>query len=160
MAKKLKYRCIHWSATPAGYNFTKADLDKWHKGKPPIGRGWSRYGYSEIIELDGTLVVITPYDEDDLVQQHEMTWGAAGINAISRHICIAGGPNQPISVRQKATLIQLMMDDIESTPDILFIGHNQVNNTQCPGFIVPDFCRCIGFKEKNIIDGLIPEYNG
>jgi len=55
------------------------------------GRGWDRKGYADMLKRGGKIVNVTPYDDDDWISNKEMTWGASGINAISRHIVLEGG---------------------------------------------------------------------
>jgi N-acetylmuramoyl-L-alanine amidase len=155
MAKKRKYFVVHWAATSAGQDVTMSDLHQWHI----VQRKWDRYGYSDLIQLSGKIINITPYDDDALVQQHEKTWGARGINAISRHVCIAAGPNQPISPIQYSSLLKLIHEELQANPNVLIIGHNQANNTLCPGFSVPDWLRANNVPNKNIYTAKIPEYN-
>jgi len=155
MSKKLQYMVVHWSATGREQDVTMSDLHRWHIEQ----KGWSRYGYSDLIQLSGKVINITPYDNDAYVQQHEMTWGALGINAISRHICLVGGVDQPISPRQYASLLRLVAKQLELTPDIKVIGHDQANATMCPGFDVPSWCEANGISRDNYVIGKIPEYN-
>ena len=89
---KIKFLILHCTATPEGRKVTKEDIIKWHTS--PVekgGRGWSRPGYSDMIDLDGSIVNITPYDNDDDIEAWELTNGAVGTNQFSRHIVYVGG---------------------------------------------------------------------
>src|SRR5258708_10699588 len=57
----------------------------------PRGRGWSKVGYSDLILLDGTLINLTPYNENDEVEPWEITNGQPGTNSIARHVVYVGG---------------------------------------------------------------------
>ncbi|MGM0527281.1 MAG: hypothetical protein ACQERS_02625 [Bacteroidota bacterium] len=69
------------------------------------GRGWDRLGYSDLFKRDGSVINLTPYNGDDIIQAHEMTWGAAGVNGISRHIVLEGGRTLSGYSGMKARLI-------------------------------------------------------
>lgn len=88
---KLEYLVIHCTDTPEGREVSKQDIINWHTKPKPKGRGWHRLGYSDMIHTDGSLENLTPYNEDNYVSNDEMTWGAVGVNAKSRHIVVVGG---------------------------------------------------------------------
>lgn len=155
---KLEILTLHVAATPEGVDVKAQVIEDFHK-RPVAqgGRGWDRAGYSDIIELDGTVVNITPYNEDDEVQLHEITWGATGINHKARHACIIGGlakdgrtPKDTRTPAQEMALIKYVFETIARHPDIKIAGHNQFARKACPCFSVPDWCRLIGVPEKNI----------
>ena len=79
MSKPIKYLVVHCTATPEGREVTKADIERWHLSPKPSGRGWSRVGYTDLIQLDGELVNLSPFNQDNIVQHHEMTWGLKGL---------------------------------------------------------------------------------
>jgi len=88
----LSLLVIHCTDTPAGRNITDKDIIRWHTSPAEKGgRGWSRVGYSDIVYLDGSLVNMTPFNQDNKVDNAEMTWGVRGINARSRHVVYVGG---------------------------------------------------------------------
>ncbi len=109
------------------------------------GRGWDRLGYSEIIHLNGFREVVTPFDEDAFVETDEMTWGAAGFNAVSRHIMLVGGKGDltrfedHFTEEQERTLLSCIKRTILHHPDITIVGHNQMSIKKCPGFNVYDW---------------------
>src|SRR5688500_3165990 len=90
----LKYLVIHCTATPEGMKVTPDDIRFWHTAPPPKGRGWKQVGYSDMIMLDGSLVNLVPYDEDNEVDKWEITNGVAGINSYSRHVVYVGGTDR------------------------------------------------------------------
>ncbi|MCJ7820636.1 MAG: hypothetical protein MUP53_05495 [Bacteroidales bacterium] len=106
------------------------------------GRGWDRLGYSAMIHRNGFREILTPYNEDEYVQSDEMTWGAAGYNAVSRHIMLVGGKGSLMRFTDHFTEDQenLLLKDIKRTilhhPDITILGHNQLSIKRCPGFDV------------------------
>ena len=149
--KKLELLVIHYSETRVGQFFEGKDIKKWHKQ-----RGWSRPGYSDIIRTDGVLENLRSYNDDNIVQDNEITWGAKGINNISRHICIIGGygcvKDKNITVwvnqRQIKKLISYVYDFIDKHPEAKIIGHYKVSEKQCPGFNVEQFLKSIGLENK------------
>lgn len=141
--KKLKYLVIHCSDTPEGRNNKAEDIKAWHTAKPPVGHGWRKPGYSEVVELDGTLVNINDYNNDGWVQADEVTNGAKGYNAESRHICYVGGQDRYGKAKdtrtseQQLTLQNYCIKLFLENPEIEVIGHNDLNKAKsCPNFDV------------------------
>jgi N-acetylmuramoyl-L-alanine amidase len=127
------------------------------------GRGWDRLGYSDMIHRDGLLENITPYNEDDIVDPGEVTWGATGVNSISRHIVLVGGwrgdqkegtfPFTDIfTSAQFLTLNRYIGKLLKLHPNIKIVGHRDIPhaNKTCPNFSVLDFLRAISIEDKNI----------
>jgi len=171
----LEYLIIHCTATPAGRNIKKDDIIRWHLSpKSEGGRGWTRLGYSDMIYLDGSLVNLTPYNQDSKVDPWEMTWGAKGINAKSRHMVYVGGldvdpelmnaedDNEELEFNEKYvpedTRTEQQIDTMEvyvrymikRHPNIKVAGHNQFATKACPSFNVPDWLQSIGIDARNI----------
>ena len=146
MAKQLKFLVIHCSATREGDYFDKHDILRWHCEPPPIGRGWRKPGYTDLILLDGTLQNLTPFDQDDEVDGFEVTNGVRGINSISRHICYIGGMDKdnryPKDTRTDAQLQAMeiyLRYMVLRHPTILIAGHNQFSSKACPSFDVENY---------------------
>lgn len=152
---------IHVSATPEGRDTKAAQIVQFHtlpvsKG----GRGWSRPGYADVIELNGNLVNIFPYNDDNLINSWEETWGVNGatlLNRNARHVCLIGGMTVDLkaakdtrTAAQTQTLTRYVLNHIADNPNIVIAGHNQVQNKACPCFDVPKWLRCIGVSDYNI----------
>ena len=164
MSRKLEYLVIHCTATPEGREVTPEDIKKWHtSSKSKGGRGWSRVGYTDLIQLDGSLKNLMPYDQDDEVDPWEITNGARGFNSKSRHIVYSGGcqktkpkwskhypPKDTRTEPQKEALLIYVLFTIMRHPNIKVIGHNEIANKACPSFNVGKWLREIGVEEKNI----------
>lgn len=174
----LDYLVIHCTATPEGREVTADDIIRWHTSpKSKGGRGWSRLGYSDMIYLDGSLVNLTPFNQDSKVDPWEMTWGAAGINARSRHVVYVGGlgidpdlelmsddeldevpfndkyvPRDTRTPAQTDTLEIYVKYMIKRHPNIKVLGHNQVAEKACPSFDVKRWLHSIGVECKNIFE--------
>lgn len=155
---KLKYLVIHCSATPEGREVTKDDIIRWHTSpKHKGGRGWRRPGYSDIIYLDGSLVNILPFNQDDEVDSWEISNGARGINGISRHVVYAGGLTKDAK-KAKDTRTKEQLYTLEAYvrymllrhPHIQILGHNQVASKACPSFDVPVWLKSLGIADKHI----------
>lgn len=121
------------------------------------GRGWSKVGYADMIALDGTVINLVPYNEDDVVDPWEITNGATGINGIARHIVYAGGMDKAGKLaKDTRTPEQLLAMEgwVKATitfhPQIKGAGHNQFAQKDCPSFFVPDWLKSIGIGSKNI----------
>lgn len=154
---KLKYLIIHGSDTPSTMDVTGDDIRLWHMSPKPKGRGWDRVGYSDLIHIDGTLENLTQYDEDQEVEAHEMTWGVKGVNAVSRHICYAGGRRsfglKNLKSAQFLTLQRYIKAFLHHHPDAQIAGHNQFSTKECPGFDTIEFCTITDIPERNIYRG-------
>jgi N-acetylmuramoyl-L-alanine amidase len=155
---KIKFLILHCTATPEGRKVTKEDIIKWHTS--PVekgGRGWSRPGYSDMIDLDGSIVNITPYDNDDDIEAWELTNGAVGTNQFSRHIVYVGGVEKAgkrakdtRTNEQKLAMSNYVKQVVNAYPNILIAGHNQFAAKACPSFDVVEWCKSIGIPSKNI----------
>lgn len=140
---------------------SRAKLPNESYGGVPVskltGRGWSKLGYSDLIMLDGSIVNLTPYDDDSEVESWEVTNGASGINSVSTHIVYAGGMNatntKAKDTRTDAQLQGLRVfvhDFVINHPNVQVCRHNQHANKYCPSFWVPAWCKEIGLEDKNI----------
>lgn len=160
--KKLTYLIIHCTATPEGREVAKEDIIRWHTS--PVskgGRGWSVVGYSRMVDLEGNLIKMHDYNENDIVESWEVTNGASGVNSISRHIVYAGGTDSKGKAKdtrtnaQKETLKNYVLDMVKRYPNIKVAGHYHFANKACPSFKVEDWCKEIGVAQKNIQNGKI-----
>ena len=155
--KKLQYLVIHCTATPEGRAVTADDIRQWHLSPPPAGRGWRQVGYTDMFQLDGTIVRMVDNNEDDVIDTWEITNGVAGINNVSRHIVYAGGMDaagrqakDTRTDRQRAALSRYVLEFVHRFPDVRVAGHNQFDKKACPSFDVPAWLKGIGVSEKNI----------
>lgn len=158
MSKKLKYLIIHCTATKEGVEVTPADIIRWHTSPKPVGRGWSQVGYSKLILLDGTTHSFINEDDDEFVDNWEITNGVKGINSESRHICYVGGLDNNLNAKdtrtpeQKESMKFVVFTMIKKYPLIKIAGHNQFAKKDCPSFNVPEWLREINIPEINIYE--------
>lgn len=152
---------IHCSATPEGRVVTKEDIVRMHTAPKPEGRGWKRVGYSDMIQIDGMLINLQDWDQDDMIEGYELTNGAKGFNSVSRHIVYIGGmdkkytyPKDTRTYEQKETLLTYVKFHIARYPWIKIFGHNQIANKACPSFDVPEWLRSNCINEENIYEEL------
>jgi len=160
MKKPFKYLIIHCSATPEGRSVTAETVRNWHCAPKPVGRGWSRVGYSDLILLDGSRHRFVKHNMDKWIDENEITNGALGINSISRHVCYIGGMSKDmkkvkntLTAQQNSMLSSIIAEVLSYNPDVLIAGHNQFAAKGCPSFWVPDYLRnhcLIKVNEKNI----------
>lgn len=154
--KKLQYLMIHCTATPEGKDLTGADIKRMHQTPPPNGRGWKVPGYSDVIRLDGRIENLVPYDQDDQVQPREITNGAVGMNAVTRHVSYIGGvdskgaPKNTMTDAQETALKNYVYDFLVKYPTAKVLGHNQVATKACPSFNVPKWLISINVQKSNI----------
>lgn len=124
-----------------------------------VGRGWYQVGYSDMIHLDGKIENLVSYNENNWVDASEITNGASGYNANSRHIVIVGGKgfkstddfDKVLTPEQFVSLQMYVKEFLGKHPNCKVLGHYQVNpNKQCPGFDVPKFLKFISIPDKFI----------
>lgn len=154
---KIKNLIIHCSATPEGRIITKEQIIQMHTAPKPKGNGWSRVGYSDMIQIDGSLINLQEWDQDADIESNEFTNGAKGFNAVSRHIVYIGGmdrtfshPRDTRTAAQRETLHDYIRFHIKRYPWIKILGHNQIAQKACPSFDVPEWLRKNMIPEKNI----------
>lgn len=160
MSEKMKYLIIHCTASRTGVDVTAEKIIKWHTEDPPDGRGWSRVGYSDMIDNYGRLVNLRSYDQNDIVEDDEKTWGTAGKNSCSRHLVYAGGldgrgrPSDTRTEAQKKTMLTYIKYNILRVPDLLVAGHYHFAAKACPCFNVPEWLAESGIPTENIYRNL------
>ena len=149
---------LHTAATPEGRHVTGEQIKSWHMDY----NGWSRPGYSDVIELDGKLCNIWPWGtEPDKIQDEEYTFGVkynTGFVTCSRDVCYIGGVDGDNLMKPKDTRTDAQRYVMEMyvkwcllrSPKIIIAGHNQVQQKGCPSFDVPRWCRSIGIPQYNI----------
>lgn len=119
------------------------------------GRGWSKPGYSDLIDRLGKLINLVPYDNDEVIDSNEITNGASGYNSNSRHIVLAGGwpGNKPVEgiykpeelyvPEQLATLMNYFSHQKQIMSTVKIIGHNEISKKTCPNFDVEIFLKTL-----------------
>lgn len=147
----LKYLVIHCTATPEGREVSAAEIRRWHTSPPPVGRGWRQVGYTDLIHLDGRVERLVRNNEDARVDPWERTNGAAGYNAVSRHIVYVGGVDKQgkscdtRTPAQREALARYVRDFHRQHPTVRIIGHRDLNRTKaCPSFDVGAWLHEIG----------------
>lgn len=151
----LKYLVIHCTATPEGRAVTRTEIRRWHTASPSKGgRGWKQVGYTDMIHLDGRVERLVDNNEDARVDPWEMTNGASGYNAVSRHIVYVGGvakdgktPKDTRTEAQKEALEAYVRKFKASHPSVKIIGHNELAKKACPSFDVQSWLRSIGVSQ-------------
>ena len=155
MSKPLQYLVIHCTATKAGREVSSAEIRRWHTD--PVekgGRGWQQVGYTDMIHLDGKVERLVKNNEDAQVDPWEITNGAKGYNAISRHVVYVGGvdANDVKKARdtrtpaQKEALKKYVLDFHKRFPKVKIIGHREVAAKACPSFDVRKWLKEIGIE--------------
>ena len=125
------------------------------------GRGWDRLGYSDLLHRDGSIENLTPYNDDDWIDNSEMTWGATGVNSIARHVCLEGGRNSKNESKefhfqevytdaQFTTLTSYVNDFIKHDPTDKIAGHYHFSTKTCPNFMLGEFFLDAGIDLKYI----------
>lgn len=136
--QRVVYLVVHCTATVPKTHWTKEDILRFFAED----NEWSRPGYRDFIDKEGILWNLRPYNNDDLIQYEEATWGARGYNWIAWHIAYDGGVNeslQPEDTRNDRqiqalanyiTLIRTMF------PHVIVLGHKDLPGVHkaCPSF--------------------------
>lgn len=159
LAKQTKNRLqllvIHCSATPDGLDVTAQAIVNYHINN----KGWSRPGYSDIIELDGKVVNVRKYDDDEKVSDWEFTNGIlTQFNRNARHVCYVGGIGMDRKAKDTRTdkqieaLTEYVMRTIYAHLNIVIAGHRCFQQKACPSFDVAKWLRSIGVAERNVGD--------
>lgn len=152
MSKKLQYLVIHCTATPEGREVSSAEIRRWHTSKG--GRGWKQVGYTDMIHLDGRIERLVDNNEDNQVDNWEITNGVAGFNSISRHIVYVGGTEKNNVNKAKDTrtdaqrrALQIYVKDFHRRfPEVKIVGHRELAARDCPSFDVQEWLTEIGLK--------------
>lgn len=159
---KFEFLIIHCSATPEGRSITPQTVRNWHTLPKPVGRGWERVGYSDLILLDGTRHQFVKHNSDNWIDPEEITNGVQGLNSKSRHVCYIGGlsldkktAKNTLTDQQNRTLSTIISEVLSYAPNVKIAGHNQFSNKFCPSFWVPDYLKnhCyVKIDQKNIYE--------
>ena len=112
-------------------------------------------GYTDLVHLDGSIERLIDNNEDAEVDPWEITNGAAGYNAVSRHVVYAGGVSKhdgkPLDTRtleQKKALADYVRNFHSRFPQIRIVGHNELNPKKaCPSFDVQEWLRSLGIRQ-------------
>ena len=146
MKKELRQLVIHCTATPEGREVSSADIRAWHTAPASEGgRGWKQVGYTDMFHLDGTV--------ERLVDGWEITNGAKGYNAVSRHIVYVGGcdkkmkPKDTRTQAQRDALKAYVLDFHRRHPKVRIVGHCDLAAKACPSFNVAAWLKEIGINQ-------------
>ena len=126
-------------------------------------KGWSRPGYSYLVEESGRLVNVWEHSSKPEIKHSEYTFGVrntTGLNRNARHICYIGGlldANTWADTRtkeQKAVLDDFVRFQLRLNPKLIVLGHNKAQNKPCPGYDVKHDLRTrLGIPDWNLYHG-------
>ena len=149
------YLFIHCSASKRSHKHVTGE---WVKDYHMSRKRWSRPGYRDFIELDGTLTNLRTYNQNRLIENEEYTWGVKGgvLNKRASHICYSGGLDEQgeaedtRTARQAETMEHYIKTALAFNPSLLIVGHNQVQKKACPSFDVNQWGAQIGIPNHNL----------
>lgn len=153
---RMQYLVLHCTATPEGREVSADEIRQWHTAPAPKGRGWKQVGYTDLIHLDGRIERLVDNNEDAQVDPWEMTNGASGYNAISRHVVYVGGlakdgktAKDTRTTAQKEAMRRYVQDFHRRFPSIRIVGHGELPKVQkaCPSFSVAKWLKEIGIYQ-------------
>ena len=154
MKKELRQLVIHCTATPEGREVSSADIRAWHTAPASEGgRGWKQVGYTDMFHLDGSVERLVENNEDAWVDGWEITNGAKGYNAVSRHIVYVGGcdkkmkPKDTRTQAQRDALKTYVLDFHRRHPKVRIVGHCDLAAKACPSFNVAAWLKEIGINQ-------------
>ena len=152
---ELKYLILHCTATAEGCEVSSEEIRAWHTN--PVckgGRGWQQVGYTDMIHLDGKVERLVDNNEDANVDPWEVTNGAKGYNAVSRHVVYVGGcarggkSSKDTRTRAQREAMETYVKDFHRRhPKVRIIGHREVAAKDCPSFDVQDWLKSIGINQ-------------
>jgi len=106
----------------AGSGSTAQDIHNYHKNV----NGWSGIAYHYYVRKNGKIYRGRP---EDMQGGHTLNW-----NQVSIGICFEGNfENEQMYALQFAAGKELILDILKRYPDIVILGHKDVNATACPG---------------------------
>lgn len=151
----LQRLVLHCTATPEGREVTSNEIRAWHTN--PVskgGRGWKQVGYTDMIHLDGRVERLVQNNEDNVVDNWEITNGAQGYNSTSRHVVYVGGvardgrtPRDTRTPAQLEAMAAYVRDFHRRFPVVRIVGHNELAAKACPSFDVQKWLVSIGIKQ-------------
>lgn len=119
---------VHCTATPAGKDYTVADIRRWH-----LQRGFSDIGYHYVVYRDGT---VHEGRSVDIAGAH-----CEGHNTHSIGVCYVGGvqrngktPSDTRTNAQRAAMLNLLFELREAYPNAKIHGHRDYAAKACPSF--------------------------
>ena len=133
--QNITHIVLHYSATFEDQDIGARNITEWHKARRPPFR---TIGYHEVVRLDGRREAGRPW--------HQVGAHVGGQNSGKLGICYIGGlkretgPNvghNTMTKAQEATVIEIIREMLKRWPNAKVVGHNDLANTQCPGFDVP-----------------------
>ena len=146
---------LHCTATPEGREVSAADIRRWHTA--PVsqgGRGWKQVGYTDMFHLDGRVERLAPNNEDAEVDPWEITNGAKGYNATSRHVVYVGGlaadgktPKDTRTPAQRRAMEEYVRRFRRRFPSVPIVGHNELAAKACPSFDVQAWLKETGIEK-------------
>ena len=136
--RKIDKIIIHCSATKAGKDFRRADIERWHKERRFPMYGGTYCGYHYVIDLDGRIEI---GKEIKYTGQH-----CKGQNVGSIGICYIGGldadtgkPKNTMTAGQVNSLFVLVEFLHTCFPQAKVHGHCHFSARDCPCFDVRDY---------------------
>ena len=129
--RPLRKIILHCSATPAGVEITREQIDRWHKK-----RGFVEIGYHYLIHIDGSL---EKGRDLDVVGAH-----CKGQNPGSIGVCYIGGLGDQgqfadtMTFAQEMTWTNLVHSMRTLFGPLTIHGHNEFADKACPCFVVKD----------------------
>ena len=123
------YIAIHCSATKAGQDIGRADIDRWHRAN-----GWNGIGYHFVIRRDGTIETGRPVDA---IGAHVENY-----NSVAVGICMVGGiadngkAENNFAEPQWVSLLATVKDLKRRYPYAVVQGHRDFPKVakDCPSF--------------------------
>lgn len=119
---------VHCTATPAGKDYTVADITRWHKA-----RGFNTIGYHYVVYRDGS---IHRGRDVNIAGAH-----CTGHNTHSIGVCYVGGvgrdgktPRDTRTLAQRDSLLSLLVELRTLYPSAKIRGHRDFANKACPSF--------------------------
>lgn len=159
--KKMDYLIIMSTETGEQIPVTKSDIVKKHTSSTANGGfGWNRPGIDYLIQLDGSLTVISPEESITEVDLWGISEGKEGLFGSAKYLAYVGGKTAKATKAkdtrtddQNETLEAVLKFYVKRFPDVRILAYNQVPSRigyANPAFDVSEWLKTIGINEKNI----------
>ena len=124
---------VHYTATYDDQDIGAREIRRMH-----LDRGWRDIGYHFVIRLDGTVEQGRPVHQvgAHVGGQNSRNIGIVYVGGLKRETGRDVGVNTLKPAQEKALIAEIRAL-LKKHPKARVVGHNDLANTQCPGFDVP-----------------------
>lgn len=135
--RQPQFIAIHCTASRDDKNLRKEDLIRIFRE-----RGFKKYGYNYVIDLNGKVIDLIPLNDNSLLEFDELCQGVRLMNSVTVSIAYVGGYTSKYELKdtrnsaQKLAMARLLIDLKRKFPQAKIVGHRDFNGVHkdCPVF--------------------------